>query len=135
MLPKYRSLKSWCVNFRPLDLLRDRKGQGMVEYALLIAGVALVSIVGVSLFGERTADMIAAVATVLPGADPGDSGPIAVGHLIETTNSSGGPIQLDMNAISSSAGTPRLGVNLTGNSGNGFDGLVVDPITGAGISK
>ena len=47
-------------------LLRNRQGQGLVEYALLIAGVALVAIVGVSLFGEKTSDMIDAVATVLP---------------------------------------------------------------------
>jgi pilus assembly protein Flp/PilA len=110
------------------NLVRNRKGQGMVEYALLIAGVALVSIVGVSLFGERTADMIAAVATVLPGADAGDSGPIAVGHLIETTSSTGGPIQLDMNAISGKTGVARLGGNLTGSTVDGFNGLVVDPL-------
>ena len=33
---------------------RARRGQALVEYALLIAGVALCGIVGVSLFGEKT---------------------------------------------------------------------------------
>ena len=70
------------------SILRNRKGQGLVEYALLIAGVALVSIVAISLFGEKTGDMISAVATVLPGADSDDNAPIAQGHLIETTSGS-----------------------------------------------
>lgn len=112
-------------------LFRNRRGQGLVEYALLIAGVALVSVVGVSMFGERTADMIAAVAQVLPGADAGDQGPIAVGHLIETQNSNG-QISLSLDKIKG-ATTARLGTNLTGNTADGFDGLVVDPLTGAGL--
>src|SRR3954454_5671900 len=49
-------------------LRRDKKGQGLVEYGLLIAGVALISAAAVSLFGHKTSDMIGAVAAVLPGA-------------------------------------------------------------------
>ncbi len=48
-------------------LIRNRKGQGLVEYALIIAGVALISAVAISLFGHKVSDMIGAVATVLPG--------------------------------------------------------------------
>ena len=69
---------------------RNRKGQGMVEYALIIAGVALISAVGISLFGHKVSDMIGLVATVLPGAHQGDNGPIASGHLIDTTNAAPG---------------------------------------------
>ena len=40
------------------------------------------------------------VATVLPGADSGDQGPIGIGHLIETTPGGGGsPIKLDLDTI------------------------------------
>lgn len=112
---------------------RKRKGQSLVEYSLLLAGVSLACIVGVSLVGEKTADMIAAVATVLPGADGDDNGPIAVGHLIESTpGSAGAPISLDVQTIAGKAGQARLGQNYASNSGDGFGGLVVDPVTGAG---
>ncbi|MBV8229297.1 MAG: class III signal peptide-containing protein, partial [Planctomycetaceae bacterium] len=67
-------------------LRRDKKGQGLVEYALLIAGVALISAAAVSLFGHKTSDMIAMVAAILPGAHTGDNGPVQSGHLIETAN-------------------------------------------------
>jgi Flp pilus assembly pilin Flp len=107
-------------------LLRDRRGQGLVEYALIIAGVALVSVVGISLFGDKTAQMIDAVAVVLPGADSDDNGPIASGQLIETTSASAGPIGLNLPAIVAASGQSRLTSNVTGNNSDGFNGLVVD---------
>jgi pilus assembly protein Flp/PilA len=110
------------------NLFRNRQGQGLVEYALLIAGVALICAVGVSMFGHKTGDMIDAVAVVLPGAHTDDNGPIAQGQLIEmTAGSAGSPISLDMNAISNATGTARLGQNTEGNSSSGFGGLIVDP--------
>jgi pilus assembly protein Flp/PilA len=112
------------------QLLRNRRGQGLVEYALIIAGVALICAAGVSLFGHKTGQMIDAVAVVLPGAHSDDNGPIAAGELIETTPSSSGTIGLDLNAISSATGNARLTTNVTGQTGtaaNMFDGLVVDP--------
>jgi len=117
---------------RLMNMLRDRKGQGLTEYALLLAGIALVSIVGISLVGEKTGDMIDLVAAILPGADADDNGPIGQGHLIETTAASG-QIQLDDTTISGSK-TARLGVNLTGQSvsGDGGTGLIVDAVTQGG---
>jgi pilus assembly protein Flp/PilA len=111
------------------NLFRNRQGQGLVEYALLIAGVALICAVGVSMFGHKTGDMIDAVAVVLPGAHTDDNGPIAQGQLIEMTSGSAGPISLDMNAISNATGSARLGQNTEGNSTSGFGGLIVDPGT------
>ena len=55
-------------------LIRNRKGQGLVEYALIIAGVALISIVGITMFGHKVADLIGVVAAVLPGAHTDDNG-------------------------------------------------------------
>ena len=114
-------------------LLRDRKGQGLVEYAMIIAGVALVCAAATSLFGHKTSQLISAVATVLPGAHQADNGPIAQGELIETTfvpnsNASGGQaIALDLNTIAGESNTPRLARNIVGSSGtNFFNGLVVD---------
>ena len=80
-------------------LIRNRKGQGLVEYALIIAGVTLIAAVGISVFGHKVSDMIDAVAVILPGAHTGDNGPIQSGHLIETTDASAGPISLDLNGI------------------------------------
>jgi Flp pilus assembly pilin Flp len=108
------------------QLLRNRRGQGLVEYALIIAGVALICAVGISLFGHKAAQMIDAVAVILPAADPNDNGPIGVGELIETTSATNGQIGLDLNAISSANGTARLTSNVSGNNTAGFNGLVVD---------
>ena len=38
--------------------LRNRKGQGLVEYALIIAGVTLVAAAGVTIFGHKVAGMM-----------------------------------------------------------------------------
>ena len=48
-------------------LIRNRKGQGLVEYALIIAGVTLICAVGIAIFGHKVSDMISATAVILPG--------------------------------------------------------------------
>ncbi|MEQ8767915.1 MAG: hypothetical protein RL885_28685 [Planctomycetota bacterium] len=99
-----------------IKLLRNKKGAALVEYGLLIAGVALVTVAAVAVFGNKTNDMIAATAAVLPGAHADDNGPIQSGTLIETTSGeSGDPISVDIdgpNGIFSNSGTERLGGNL-----------------------
>lgn len=85
-------------------LIRNRKGQGMVEYALIIAGVALIGIVGITMFGHKTADLIGTVAAILPGAHIGDNAPIVSGHLIETDN----------NGVNPNGGTPAIELSVTG---------------------
>jgi len=111
-------------------LRRDKKGQGLVEYALLIAGVALISAAAVSLLGHKTSDMIGAVAAILPGAHVNDNGPIQSGHLIDTApTGTGGSIALDVPTILSEKGTDRLGNAVLGpgmGSTNGFDGLIIE---------
>ena len=77
-------------------LIRNRKGQGLVEYALIIAGVALIGIVGITMFGHKVADLIGTVAAILPGAHTDDNAPIVAGHLIQTDNNGpGGSIELN----------------------------------------
>jgi Flp pilus assembly pilin Flp len=111
-------------------LRSDKRGQGLVEYALLIGGVALIAAAAVSLFGHKTSDIIGAVATILPGAHVGDNGPIQSGHLIETAPSgTSGSIALDVPSIVGGAGTDRLGQNVLGpgeGAANGFDGLIIE---------
>jgi Flp pilus assembly pilin Flp len=67
-----------------------QKGAALVEYGLLIAGVALIAAVSVSIFGNKTADLIAAVATVLPGSSGSDNLPIVNGQLLETVSTASG---------------------------------------------
>ncbi len=111
-------------------LRRDKKGQGLVEYALLIGGVALISAAAVSLFGHKTSDIIGAVAVILPGAHTDDNNTIQSGHLIETGPSgTSGAIALDVPTIISGANSDRLGLNVLGTTEgatNGFDGLIVE---------
>jgi len=114
------------------NLLRNKQGQGLVEYALLIAGVALISAAAVSVFGHKTSDLIGSVTAVLPGAHAGDNAPIVSGSLIETTEGSATEnIQLDSAAIVANAGASRLGNNVLGEGAtpdatDGFNGLVVE---------
>lgn len=111
-------------------LLRNKKGQGLVEYALIIAGVALIAAAAVSVFGHKVSDMIAATAAVLPGAHADDNGPMVSGKLIETAaDGTTGAIQLDATTIAGNADTPRLGNNVLGASSanpDNFGGLVVE---------
>jgi len=105
---------------------QKRKGQGLVEYGLLIAGVALICAATVSLFGHKTADLLASMTTVLPGAHADDNAPIVTGHLIEIKNNGNG-ITLDLDAISAgnASGTRQLGAKLGSTT---FDqaGLIVE---------
>jgi len=114
--------------------LRQRKsrGQGLVEYGLIIAGVSLVCAAAVSEFGHKTSDLWAAVAVILPGAHSNDNGPMISGHLIDVTmgsniaGSSG--LVLDLTNIVSETGG-MLGENtlgLTANGGDSFGGAVLE---------
>jgi len=111
-------------------LFRNKKGQGLVEYGLIIAGVALIAAVGISVFGHKVSDLISATATVLPGAHADDNAAIQSGKLIETTvGAAGTPIALDVTTIETNSGTGRLDANVLGVDGttnDGFGGLVAE---------
>jgi Flp pilus assembly pilin Flp len=106
-------------------LFRCRRGAALIEYGLLIAGVALMSAAAVSIFGSKTNDLISATASVLPGAHPGDNAPIRSGQLIETTTADTGTIQIDADAILNNTDTARLENNFGVTGFN--EGLVVEP--------
>lgn len=104
---------------------RRRKGAALVEYGLLVAGVALVATAAVAIFGSKTTDLIASIATVLPGVTADENGPITSGKLIETTPSdtNGAQITTDISTILGNSGVDRLGGNL---GYSGLNTLVVD---------
>lgn len=109
-------------------MFSNKKGQGLVEYGLIIAGVALICAAAVSVFGHKTSDLIAAVATVLPGAHADDNGPMVSGKIIETApDAVSGAIELDLTTIS--AGGQRLETNVTSGTvpaDNNFGGLILE---------
>ena len=106
-------------------LIRNRKGQGLVEYALIIAGVALICIVGITMFGHKVADLIGTVAAILPGAHTDDNAPIVAGHLIETDNNGpNGSIEISTTGVTAANGTNRINSNLLGTGGNTDSPLV-----------
>lgn len=109
-------------------LFRDRSGQAMVEYALLVAGIALISAAAVSVLGYKTSGLIAAMASVMPGASAASNGPISSGHLIEVTPATTMtvPIALDVVTILADTNTPRLSQNVLDSGINQFGGLVID---------
>ena len=74
-------------------LVKDKKGAALVEYALIIAGVALIAAATVSVFGHKTNDMLATAAAVLPGAHAEDNAPIVSGKVIETSPNTQGTDQ------------------------------------------
>ncbi len=66
-------------------LLRNKKGQGLVEYGILVGGIALVALAATAILGHKTTDLIGTVAGALPGAHADDEGPIISGKLVNTT--------------------------------------------------
>jgi Flp pilus assembly pilin Flp len=116
-------------------LRKNQKGAALLEYTLLIAGIALIGAAAVAVFGHKTTDMMAAVAAVLPGAHADDNAPIVSGKIIETAVGTGNgdgatnAIALDMDAIlAASDGTQvRLG-NRLGTAGTAvISDLVLEP--------
>ncbi len=105
----------------------SKRGAALIEYALLIAGVSLVTAAAVAIFGHKTNDLVAATAAILPGAHDDDNGPIFSGKLIETTESEDGPISIDVQGIIDNTDTGRLGNNLFGPGGGDLlEDLVVE---------
>lgn len=92
--------------------LKSRKGAAMVEYALLVAGIAVVAVVAVSVLGHKTSDLLGTAAAIIPGVNTDDNGPIRSGELIETTDANNGDIELDVADIIDNTGNERLGDNL-----------------------
>ena len=102
--------------------VKSEKGAALVEYALIIAGVALIGAAAVSLFGHKVTDMLATSAAVMPGAHADDNAPIVSGKTIETSPNAQGfengnaatGIGLDVNAITQGNNKNRLGDGVGG---------------------
>jgi hypothetical protein len=110
------------------------KGQTFGEYAVIVCGILILSLAALTVFGDKSKDMWATAAVVLPGAQGADNGPIVGGQLIEHTAASlapnPDPITIDLSSILGFSGTERLGNNLFGLSpigqGSVLPSLVID---------
>jgi pilus assembly protein Flp/PilA len=94
-----------------------RRGQALVEYTIILAAVALISLGTISLLGHKTTDMLGTLTAILPGAHTDDNGPIAAGELVPTTANAAGAITVDVNAAAAQTGVASLDQNLFGDSG------------------
>lgn len=115
-------------------LRRSEKGAALVEYALIVAGVALIGAAAVAVFGHKISDMLATVAAVMPGAHADDNAPIVSGRAIETSPNAQGldqggnnqqGIGLDVNAITQGNGKARLSDGVGGDGA--VSSLVLEP--------
>jgi pilus assembly protein Flp/PilA len=114
-------------------LLGNRRGAALAEYALLVAGVSIVSAAALSVFGHKVSDLVALSATVIPGAHTDDNAPLTSGKLIETAQvgpANGGGTQsigLDIATITANSdGTiSRMEANYGFNDAGANDGTVI----------
>lgn len=91
-------------------LIRNKKGQGLVEYAFIVAGVAFICLLALSIFGHKLSDQYAIMAGMLPGAHAVDNTPVASMAFLSTGT------DVDGNQV----GTGRVSWNeITGNVGTG----------------
>ncbi|TWT58852.1 hypothetical protein KOR42_22390 [Thalassoglobus neptunius] len=93
------------------NVLKSRKGQGMVEYGILVGGVALVCLVAVATMGHKSNDLMAACAAALPCAHDDDQGPIVSGKLVNTQQDTNGVVYLDPTnpgSLASNMGMPGI---------------------------
>jgi len=97
----------------------QKRGAALVEYGLIIAGVALVAVAAISIFGHKTGGIIASTARVLPGAQAEDNGLISVGQVVNTKADADGNVSVDTTNLSNTTLQKNLGL--------GSEVLVNDP--------
>ena len=103
----------------------NKKGQGLVEYAFIVAGVAFICLLALSIFGHKLSDQYAIMAGMLPGAHSEDNNAIVGQSYLQTSlNASSvqvGTGQISWNDITgnTAASTGGLNNNVVNNNGNG----------------
>ena len=70
-------------------LIQNRRGQGLVEYIIIVASVSLISLTSLSMFGHKVADQYAIGAGMLPGAHADDNLPVTTGFYAGVTGDNG----------------------------------------------
>ena len=111
---------------------QNRRGQGLVEYIIIVASVALICLVALSMFGHKVADQYAVGSGMLPGAHAEDNLPITTGEFAQTTDSggaivgTGGVSWADITGTDPVANQGELVNNVISQGGNGGDAFVAE---------
>lgn len=115
---------------KKLGFRKNRRGQGLVEYIVIVAAVALIALVSVSIFGHKVADQYAIGAGMLPGAHSEDNNPITTGFFAEVTENAdgantgtGGVTWAD---ITGNATTGEMDNNVIANVSNAAEAFVAE---------
>ena len=107
------------------SMFRNRKGQGLVEYALIVGGVAVTCALAITVFGMKTSEMLAGYAGLLPGANADTNANINQSGLFELSNANG-QLQLDMDVIVGEVGQERLNIAIDPAGDNGIESYVTN---------
>lgn len=109
---------------------KNRRGQGLVEYIIIVAAVALIALVAVSIFGHKVADQYSVGAGMLPGAHAEDNLPIAGGQFAASEDVGGintGNGQVSWASVTGNAdGDGELENNVIVFGGNDGEAFVAD---------
>ena len=112
--------------------ISKRRGQGLVEYIIIVASVALISLVALSMFGHKVADQYAIGAGMLPGAYAEDNLPVTTGFYAGVTENAGetaivGNGQVSWADVTGNATTGEMDNNVVAAAGdNGADSFVAE---------
>lgn len=63
------AIRSVLVRFRSL-LRRDEEGQGLAEYALILALIAIIAIAALLFMGSQVSDKLSVIGSAINGATP-----------------------------------------------------------------
>jgi pilus assembly protein Flp/PilA len=95
-----------------------RKGSVLVEYALLIAGIVLVSTVAIGVLGHKVMSNFAVIAAIIPGAHADDNKPVAHAEMIPFVDDGTGKLVLDTNnLVNQQGGVDRMSTVLGAGKG------------------
>ena len=110
---------------------QKRSGQALVEYIVIVAAVALVALMSVSMFGHKVADQYAVGAGMLPGAHGEDNLPITTGEYAGFAVNGAGDALISNGQVSwaDATGNTETGVlrnNVVVSGGNTADAFVAE---------
>jgi pilus assembly protein Flp/PilA len=90
---------------------RSRRGAALVEYGLLVAGVAVVALAAVAILGGRVSGLFATSAAVLPGVQA-DQTPIQAGQFVQTNAQGGVVVDANGQSIAENLGIAQEDLDL-----------------------
>ncbi|MEC8474085.1 MAG: class III signal peptide-containing protein [Planctomycetota bacterium] len=111
--------------------ISKRRGQGLVEYIIIVASVALISLVALSMFGHKVADQYAIGSGMLPGAHAEDNLPVTTGFYAGVAENSDGDAiigngQVSWADVTGNTTVGEMDNNVVTGGSNGADSFVAE---------